>query len=218
MAPTRRIGHAGRVIAFGLALVLAASACGGDSSRTEYKDPNDLALFKVPSDWNVYNATEVSNQPSLPFAINFADSVPISSIMAFDAAPGRNPVNLAKPIASVRYPVGTYVVRQVSRSERELLSRGSLESLVLWPEFYTVVARGAEEEVDLGNEFEGIRRILRFEDVTTQDRGMVAFVSVTNPDDSLIYSMAVGCSEVCFDQYNTDIIEVIESWAVNTRK
>jgi len=199
-------------------IAMLAVACGGvGSNRLEYKDPDDLALFEVPDDWNLYTADELTQQ-NLPFVTNFVDTLPIASLAAFDAGTGRSVTNLEQPVSSVRYPVGSYVVRDVSRSERDLLSRSSLERMVLWPEVFTVTSRGANDDFDFGNNYEGIRRILQFEDLATQERGVVAFVSVTNPDDSQILSMAVGCSEECFEQFTEQIIEVVDSWVVNTRK
>ncbi len=208
-----------RVLAWAAALAVVAAACGGTGSSDtfRYKDPNDLALFDVPKDWNVYTEDELTQQ-NLPFVTNFVDTLPIATVTAFDAGTGRNVANLQQPVSSVRYPVGSFVVRDVSRGERDLLSRASLETLVLWPEFFQVTNRGANDDFDFGNKYEGIRRVLQFEDQTTQERGVVAFISVTNPDDSLILSMAVGCSEVCFEQFADDIIEVVDSWVVNTRK
>lgn len=208
-----------RVAAWAAALAVLAVACGGTGSADtlRYKDPDDLALFDVPKDWNLYTEDELTQQ-NLPFVTNFVDTLPIASVAAFDAGTGRSVANLQQPVSSVRYPVGTFVVRDVSRGERDLLSRASLETLVLWPEFYTVTSRGANDDFDFGNDYEGIRRVLQFEDSTTQERGVVAFVSVTNPDDSLILSMAVGCSEECFEQFADEIIEVVDSWVVNTRK
>ncbi len=208
-----------RVVASAALLAMFAVACGGGatSNHVQYKDPDDLALFEVPKNWNLYTADELTQQ-NLPFVTNFIDTLPIASVAAFDAGTGRSVANLEQPVSSVRYPVGSYVVRDVSRGERDLLSRASLETLVLWPEFYTVTNRAAETDFDFGNDYEGIRRILRFEDLATQQSGVVAFISVTNPDDTLIYSMAVGCSEACFELFVLDIIEVVDSWVVNTRK
>lgn len=209
---------AGRIVASATVFVMFAVACGGPrSDRIEYRDPDDLPLFEVPKEWNIYTADELTLQ-NLPFVTSFVDTLPIASIAAFDGRVGRNVTNLAQPVSLVRYPVGAFVVRNVSPTERDLLSRATLETLVLWPDFYTVTSRGINTDFDFGNDYEGIRRVIRFEDMATQENGIVAFASVTNPDDSLIYSVAVGCSEQCFEQFAEDIIEVIDSWVVNTKK
>ena len=210
----------GRIVAAATLFVMVSVACGGArSDRTEYKDPDDLALFEVPSEWNIYIADELTLQ-DLPFVTSFVDTLPIISVAAFDGRVGRNVTNLEQPVSLVRYPVGAFVVRNVSPTERDLLSRATLETLILWPEFYTVTNRGPniDTDFDFGNDYVGIRRVVRFEDMATQENGIVAFASVTNPDDSLIYSVAVGCSEQCFEQFAEDIIEVIDSWIVNTRR
>ena len=207
-----------RLAAVAALLAIVAAACtSGSSEIQQYRDPDNLALFEVPNDWHVYDADDLTAAPIVPFATDVGDFLPISNIAAFDAAPGRSLDNLSRSIASVRYPVGSYVVRDVDREERELLNRVTLESLVLRSDVFTVLSRAQESELDLGNRFEGIRRILLFEDTTTQQRGVVLFVSITNPDDSNILAMAVGCSEACFEQFTLDIFEVVESWVVNTK-
>ena len=208
-----------RIVAAAALLGMFAAACGGArSDKFQYKDPDDLALFEVPDDWHVYEDDALSAQALLPFVTDFGDIYPISTKVAFDAAPGRNVANLAQPVSSVRYPVGAYVVRDVSRDERDLLSRAILETLILRPQFYTVLARGTDADFDFGNEYEGIERVIGFADTVTGERGLVAYISVTNPDDSLIYAIAVGCAEDCYEQFEEDIIEVIDSWIVNTKK
>ena len=201
---------------------LLASACGGGpSDKVQYKDPDDLALFEVPNDWNVYDADDLSELGSptlLPFAIDLVSAMPINTLVAFDAGPARNVSNLSQRVTSVRYPLGTYLVRDVSRDERDVLSRATLESLVLWPQFYTILPGGAEIDFDFGSDYEGIYRIVGFEDAVTEERGVVVFTSVTNPDDTLIYSIAVGCAEDCFAQYADEMYEVVDSWVVNTKK
>ena len=139
-----------QVLVWIAALALLAAACGGTGSSDtfRYKDPNDLALFDVPNDWNVYTADELTQQ-NLPFVTNFVDTLPIATVAAFDAGTGRSVANLQQSVSSVRYPVGSYVVRDVSRGERDLLSRASLETLVLWPEFFTVTSRGANDRLRL---------------------------------------------------------------------
>jgi hypothetical protein len=203
------------VLVAGVALL--AAACGGaEGGGLQYKDPDDLALFEVPEDWNLYTEDELLLL-NLPFVTATGDILPLATVAAFDAGTGRSTNNLLQSVSSVRYPVGTFSVRNVSREEREFLSRGTLEQMVLWPENFTVTNRVADTDFDFGNDYEGVRRVLQFEDPQSQERGAVVFVSVTNPDDSRILSMAVGCSEECFfEQYAEEIIEVVDSWVVNT--
>ena len=51
----RLIGGTGRRFSAAVVLLgLVAVACGGGgASGTEYKDPNDAALFTVPTDWHL---------------------------------------------------------------------------------------------------------------------------------------------------------------------
>lgn len=199
------------------AIAVVSVACGGDATAgLQYKDPDDLALFEIPDGWNLYTEDELALL-NLPFVTATGDILPLATVAAFDAGTGRSTNNLLQSVSSVRYPVGTFTVRNVSREEREFLSRGTLEQMVLWPENFTITNRLADSDFDFGNDYEGVRRVLQFEDPQSQQRGAVVFISVTNPDDSRILSMAVGCSEECFfEQYAEEIIEVVDSWVVNT--
>ncbi len=210
-----------RLLAAATVVVLVAAACGsGDAARLEYKDPDEAALFSVPTDWHLYESQELTSlDGALPFVTNFGNQLALLSQVGFDGAPGRSVSNLNVGLAAAEYPVGSFVVRAVGSTEREAVSRSLLEQAVLWPEAYTVGEEGAfEEDFEFDRDFEGIRRFLPFQDQATEAQGLVYFITVTDPADTRIFSMAAGCSVACWEIHGDEIVEVVDSWLVNTRQ
>lgn len=200
------------------AFALVATACGGpgDPQTLTFKDPQERAVFEVPGDWHLYSADELAAVPSIPFA-NPGD-YPIVAQVGFDGGPGRAAGNLMESIASVGYPVGTYTVRAIGAEARDDLSRGVLQDLVISDNAYQFGQVLLSEDFDFGQDFEGIRRWIPFVDQTTSQTGLVYFISVTDPADTTVFTMAAGCSDVCWEQYAEEIIGVVDSWIVNTRQ
>lgn len=199
-------------------LSLVAAACGGVADRIEYKDPADEALFKIPNDWHLYRSDELAGLGEVPFVTPVGGSpLAVLTQVAFDGAPGRDISNLDVSAASAGYPIGAYSVRSVGFEERDDLSRQMLSETVLSPFVYTLGEDVLAEDFDFGRNYEGIRRFVPFTETATADQGIVYFVSITNPDDTRVYSMAAGCSNACWETHGAEIVDVIDSWLVNTR-
>lgn len=215
---TRGAFAASRSIAGTLAaFALIVAACGGGSAdSTEFKDPEERALFEIPNGWHLYEADELAQVPAVPF-VN-ASEFPLVTQVGFDGGPGRAVTNLsADSLAAVDYPVGAYTVRAVGTEERDSLSRAALQDLVISDNAYQLGQVILSEDFDFGRDYEGIRRWIPYVDQTTAQTGLVYFISVTDPADTTVYTMAAGCSAVCWEQYRDDIIGVVDSWIVNTR-
>lgn len=203
---------------FGVVVALTlAAACGGESGTIEYKD-GKTALFQVPADWHVYEADELASIQGRPFVTNFGTQLAILNEVGFDGAPGKNVTNLDAPVAAVEYPVGTYVVRSIGSVEKEAISRALLENAILWPEAFDVSEQSLVDEDFSFGDFEGIRRVLSFQDSASEAEGLVYFITVTDPTDTRIFSMAAGCSRACWEIHGDDIVGVVDSWLVNTRQ
>ncbi len=200
-------------------LALVASGCGGVANRIEYKDPEDQALFKIPDDWHLYRSDELAGLSEIPF-VSPAGASPLAVLtqVAFDGAPGRDISNLDISAAASGYPVGAYSVRSVGFDDRDALSRRMLSEAVLSPAAYTLGNDVLIEDFDFGRNYEGIRRFLPFTETATAAQGIVYFVSVTNPDDTRVYSIAAGCSNACWETHGEEIVDVVDSWLVNTRQ
>ena len=219
MQRTRGIDRLGRLAAAIAALALVAAACGGSAGGgTEYEDPNERALFVLPEGWNLYGPDELTSLPFVPFGFAYTDTFPIVQQVAFDGAPGRDPSNLTVSTPGAAYPVGTFTIRSVGTTSRDFLSRGLLKNAVVPSEVFTIGDDLLAEDIDFGRDYEGIRRFIPFQDENTEEQGVVYFITVTNPDDTAIYTIAAGCSTTCFETFQDDIQGVVDSWIVNTRQ
>lgn len=219
MKHAKSMTQGGRLVAAAAAFALFGVACGGDVSGTvKYEDPDERALFVLPADWNLYESDELTDLAFVPFGFAYTETFPIVQQVAFDGAPGHNPSNLTVPTAGSAYPVGTFTIRSVGASSRDFVSRSLLEDAIVPAQVFTIGDELLSEDIDFGREYEGIRRFIPFQDENTSEQGVVYFVSVTSPDDSVIYSIAAGCSTTCWETFQADIQGVVDSWIVNTRQ
>lgn len=208
-----------RQLAIGMVIGLVATACaaGDGGGQQVYRDPQERSLFELPADWHLYDAEELS-QIQTQFVMDFGGQLPVVESVGFDRAPGANVANLNVDLTTAAYPIGAHVIRSIGDAERDSVSRGLLESAT----FSYSEGTGADEVIDedfsFGSDFEGIRRLVGITDESGNPRGVLYFVSVTDPDDSLLYSMAAGCSFACWEQYQDQIVEVVDSWLVNTKR
>jgi len=201
-----------------LAFAILVGACGGSAGDSvEFKDAEDRALFEVPRDWHIYEADELAQVPFVPF-VN-PGQYPIVTQVGFDGGAGRAVANLStESIAAVDFPVGAFSVRAVGTEARDGLSREAMQDLVISDNTFQFGQMLLSEDFDFGRDYEGIRRWIPYIDQTTSQTGLVYFISVTDPNDTTVYTMAAGCSAVCWEQYRDDIIGVVDSWIVNTRQ
>ena len=45
----------------------------------------------------------------------------------------------------------------------------------------------------------------------------VHLISVTDPEVTTLYQVAIGCNLECFQAYGPEIIKIIDTWLINTR-
>ena len=199
-----------------LLVAMTATACGGTAEdATTYKDP-DYSLVEIPNDWQVYTTSDLPGVTNFPFvAPSTSGPLPILSQLTFAATPTRNAATLADPLASSAYPVGSATVRAIDDDLRETLSRLTLAELVL--PYHAQPHQEFLAEDFAFDDFEGIKRVVVYTDPQTSSDAAAVIVSVTDPADSRMYSIGVGCSVDCFNLYLDDINEVVDSWVVNTR-
>ena len=73
-----------RIAILVLAGAMLLTACGGDDpDTTVYRDADNRSLFKLPNDWNLYRADELSLIAPVPFVPDLGGYRPISFV-AFD--------------------------------------------------------------------------------------------------------------------------------------
>ncbi len=200
-------------------LALVAVACGGGGSETiTFTDPDRLSRFQMPETWNLYQLAELSSLDDLPFDEQVQGyGFPAISSIGFDGGPVRDVANLTADLTEADYPIGVMSVRQVGEVQKDLLSRAMLTQSVL-P--YYGLANSQEitkEDFSFGNGFDGVRVLVVFQDDATADQGVAYLISVSNDDDTRMYSMIAGCSRECFVANQETIEKVVDSWLVNKR-
>jgi len=207
-----------RIAILVLAGAMLLTACGGDDpDTTVYRDADNRSLFKLPNDWNLYRADELSLIAPVPFVPDLGGYRPISFV-AFDGAAGRDLNNLSLDAATSPFPVGAQIIRQISPAEKDLLSRRLMAVSA-----YDVTNPGQGVEIDtwdftFGRDLEGIGATVGLTAQDGQSQGLVYVLAVTNPEATELYSMAAGCSLECFAREGEQIVAAVESWIVNTRR
>jgi hypothetical protein len=198
-------------------VVLAACSNGSADVRT-ITDDQSLSRFDLPTDWHTYELSELSTLEELPFDTPYQSfTFPAISSVGFDGAPVQDVTQLNASIAEADYPIGAASVRQVGDIERDFLSRAMLTQSVV-P--YRTMANPDEiqkEDFSFGNGFDGVRVLFSFESAAGSDLGVAYLISVSNPEDSRIYSIVAGCNRDCFIANQDTITKVVDSWLVNKK-
>jgi hypothetical protein len=201
---------------FAAAATLAA--CGASTEGLQsVRDSDRLMFFEIPSEWTVFEGGDLEGVAATPFVAQAADfSLPVVSRVVFQGA-SRDAGYPASSISQIEYPVGSAVVRTISTSQRDLMSRYWLAELVLPYHAQPVAQEVLKEDVSIGQDFDGVQLIVAYTDGDTESDAVVALVSITDPEVERLFSIAVGCSIDCFSAHQETIIDVIDSWLVNTR-
>jgi hypothetical protein len=198
---------------------LALAACSSaDEGVVTFTDDERLSRFELPESWHTYELAELSELEDIPFDEQVQGfEFPAITSVGFDGGPVRDVSNLERSLAEAEYPIGSMSVRQVGEVEKDLLSRAMLTQSVL-P--YYGLANSEEitkEDFSFGEGFDGVRVLVAFQDEAATGQGVAYLISVSNEDDTRIYSMIAGCNRECFIA-NQDTIEgVVDSWLVNKR-
>jgi len=205
------------MLAASLVLLLAACSNAGSGVVT-FTDEERLTKFEIPESWHVYELSELSALEEVPFDEQVQGfSFPAISSVGFDGGPVRDVANLAAELPAAEFPIGAMSVRQVGEVEKDLLSRAMLTQSVL-P--YYALANSEEiikEDFSFGNGFDGVRVLVAFQDEAATGQGVAYLISVSNEDDTRIYSMIAGCNRECFVAQQETIEKVVDSWLVNKR-
>lgn len=209
----------GRTMVIAAVFGLAMTACSsGGSDTNTITDDESLTRFDLPNDWHSYELAELSTLETLPFDAPYQGfSFPAITSIGFDGAPVEDVNQLGTGLAEANYPIGAASVRQVGDIERDFLSRAMLSQSVL-P--YRTMANPEEiqkEDFSFGSGFDGVRLLVSFQSETGNDLGVAYLISVSDPDDSRIYSIVAGCNRDCFIANQDTITKVVDSWLVNKK-
>ena len=208
-----------RLAVAAIAMGLFVAACSsGNTSIVTYTDAESLSKFDVPADWHLYELSELSTLPDLPFDESVQGfTFPAVTSVGFDGAPVRNVNVLNTPLTEADYPIGTASVRQVGDRERDFLSRSVLTQSIV-P--YLALANPQEltkEDFTFGDGFDGVRLLVAYDDEAGIEQGIAYIVSVSDPEDNRIYSIVTGCNRECFIANQDEITKVVDSWLVNKK-
>jgi hypothetical protein len=209
----------GRSVVLAVVFGAALSACGGASADVRtVTDDDSLTRFDLPNGWHSYEHAELSTLEQLPFDAPYQGfSFPAITSTGFDGAPVEDVTQLGTGLAEADYPIGAASVRQVGDVERDFLSRAMLSQSVL-P--YQTLANPEEiqkEDFSFGSGFDGVRVLVSFQSETGNDLGVAYLISVSDPDDTRIYSIVAGCNRDCFIANQDTITKVVDSWLVNKK-
>jgi hypothetical protein len=198
---------------------LLFTACGGGTSDVRtVTDDQSLHRFDLPEGWHTYELSELSTLEQLPFDAAYQNfTFPAITSIGFDGSPVSDVSQLDVSIAEADYPIGAASVRQVGDIERDFLSRAMLSQSVV-P--YRSLANPDElqkEDFSFGNGFDGVRVLFSFESETGADLGVGYLISVSDPEDSRIYSIVAGCNRDCFIANQETITKLVDSWLVNKK-
>jgi hypothetical protein len=203
------------VVVFGLA-VAGCSGAGADV-RT-ITDDQSLTRFDLPNGWHSYELSELSTLDQLPFDVPYQGfSFPAITSIGFDGAPVEDVTQLTTGLAEADYPIGAASVRQVGDVERDFLSRAMLTQSVLPYRTLPNPEEIQKEDFTFGAGFDGLRVLVSFESESGSDLGVAYLISVSDPEDSRIYSIVAGCNRQCFIANQDTITKVVDSWLVNKK-
>ena len=199
-------------------LVIAAfvvSGCSDSNGRQGIRDADRSMFVEVPSDWTVYDGARLTEDLGTPFVTQQADFVmPVLSRVVFGQSADTS--QLVAPSAAT-LPVGSATVRSISTAQRDLLSRLLISQAVVPYQRYPASQVFLNQDVEVADNYDGIQVIVAYNDPATGTDAAVSFVSVTDPTDTKLYTIAVGCTLECFGEYQSTINEIVDSWLVTTR-
>jgi len=208
-----------RISVFVAALGILVAACSGAAPRTQsITDAGQLTRIDLPADWQYYSNEALTDIASTPFVIQAPGlEMPVMSRLVFDAAPISTTDNLITPISLADFPVGSSVVRRISPDVRDQISRYLLAEVVAPYHEASEQLGLAKSDIDLENDFQGVQVTVVYREPGTDLNVGVHLISVTDPEVTTLYQVAIGCSLECFQAYVPEIIEVVDTWLVNTR-
>ena len=199
-------------------LSLAACSSEGSSDVRTVTDDQSLSRFDLPNEWNIYELSELSTLEALPFDAAYQGfTFPAVTSIGFDGAPVQDVTRLTRSVADSDYPIGAASVRQVGDLERDFLSRSMLTQSVIPYATMPNPEEITKEDFSFGSGFDGVRLLVSFESPSGNDLGVAYMISVSDPEDERIYSIAAGCNRDCFISNQETITKVVDSWLVNKK-
>ena len=228
------------MVRWGIAALVAAAlslpACGSDYHYVSNRDQG--AYFKVPDHWEVYGTGELLRTEDETLSDDEVDDRTASVwLRGFDGAEEPSPDHVLD--ATATSPRGYAEVRALSASERdsfdyaELRRAGfplhdpttgqaldPLELAAQDPDGIVTVLEYDDEDplgtLDLGDGLRGVRLRTR---IAVEDGEPVILeqISVVDADTTRHYSFTVGCQRRCWDENESVIREIADSWTLKVQ-
>ena len=208
-----------KISVFVAALGILVAACSGATASTQsITDAGQLTRIDVPADWQHYSNEALADIASTPFVAQAPGfEMPVMSRFVFDGAPIPSTDNLIAPLSQADFPLGSSVVRRISPEVRDQISRYLLAEVVAPYHQASEQRELAKIDIDLGDDFQGVQVTVIYREPGTELDVGVHLISVTDPEVTTLYQVAIGCSLECFQAYGPEIIEIVDSWLINTR-
>jgi hypothetical protein len=205
------------LLALTATFLVGACGSGSDSGVQQVRDSAQEMYFEVPEEWAVFLSDDLAGLTDTPFVSQDAAlSLPVFSRVVFHAA-GPDAGLPAANTSDLDYPVGAAVVRTIPASMRDQISRYWLAELVIPYHSQPVAQEELKEDVTVGDGFDGVKVLVLYNDAATESDAAAFLISVTDPEVEFMYSIAIGCSLACFNEHVQDIVDIVDSWLVNTR-
>ncbi len=196
-------------------LALVGTACSSDDGKQSVRDADRSMFVELPAEWTVFDANVLTEELGTPFVAQSADfTLPVLSRIVFGQTGDTSAV--AAP-ATASLPVGSAVVRSISANQKQQLSRFLMSQSVVPYSDFTVSQEFLNQDVELAQDFDGIQVVVGYNDPDSGNDVAVTFISITDPEVTKLYTIAVGCTLECFGEHQETINEIVDSWLVNTR-
>jgi len=199
-------------------LVSVAAACSGGSADgfQQIRDESREFFFELPHDWAVMAESELALLGRTPFVAQTSTPIPVISRVVF-YGPGFAVGDALLDTATYPGPLGSAVVRTIPEGSRDHINRYLLAELVVPYHSQPIATEYLKQDVEVADGYEGVQLLVTYAGSEDQVAAAVLLIAVTDPDDRLMYSIAIGCSTECFGAFNAEIAAIVDSWLVNTR-
>lgn len=222
------------LVALGAA-ALSLPACGSDYHYVSNRDSG--AYFKVPDHWEVYGTGDLLRSEDSSLSEDEVDERDDAVwLRGFDAAEEPSPEHVLD--ATATSPRGFAEVRALSASERDEFDYAALrragfplhdpttgepmDPLVLDAQGDGVVTvleyddDGPLGPLELDDGFRGVRLRTRIA-VGDEEPVLLEQISVVDADTTRHYSFTVGCQRRCWDENESVIREIADSWTLKVQ-
>jgi hypothetical protein len=202
------------------AVVVALSACEGSGFQYVKNTTDDTGTyFKLPGDWEVYDEDVYFEALGGVVSPQQADVQKETGwTVAFDAAPEPSLAHLTEQLAP-EHPTGSARVSLIPPEQRDTFSFAAMRNAFL-PLDQLLDAGQAEilrqEPITEGDSFRGLRLTYNVED---PDGGFATFDQTVLVDQATErqYLLVVSCDASCFQENESEIDDVVNSWTVRER-